>query len=138
MPVTPMTPQTAARLRGAPLTYAAAGQTAGVLPPGYRHTRASAVIGSGEAAFTAAAAALLTWEAHVRAGLHVSASSAAAEPGSVVLLGAGADRSVSARRAGSSTSPLSQPAGDSPTARCPGIPKAARKPSSSAGTTTAQ
>jgi uncharacterized protein (UPF0548 family) len=90
MPVTPMSAQTAARLRSAPLTYATAGQTAGVLPPGYHHLHASAIIGSGQAVFTAAATALLTWQAHLRAGLHVSAATAAAEPGAVVLLSVGA------------------------------------------------
>jgi len=85
-----MAAEMADRLRDVPLTYAEAGQTAGVLPPGYRHVRTSAVIGSGQAAFTAAATVLLTWQAHLRAGLRVSASSAAAEPGSVVLLGVGA------------------------------------------------
>ncbi len=85
-----MAAETVARLRGAPLTYAAVGQTAGELPAGYRHIRRSAVIGSGQEAFAAAAAALLTWQAHLRAGLQVCASTAGAEPGSVVLLGAGA------------------------------------------------
>jgi uncharacterized protein (UPF0548 family) len=87
MPVTGMPAETADRLRGAPLTYAAAGRTAGVFPPGYRHISRRAVIGSGDAVFSAAATALLTWQAHLRAGLRVSASSPAAEPGGVVLLG---------------------------------------------------
>lgn len=90
MPVTRMAADMAARLQDVPLTYAAAGLTGGVLPPGYRHIRSSAVIGSGDAVFTAAATALLSWQAHLRAGLRVSASSAAVEPGSVVLLGVGA------------------------------------------------
>jgi uncharacterized protein (UPF0548 family) len=85
-----MAAETVARLRGAPLTYAAVGQTAGELPAGYRHIRRSAVIGSGQEAFAAATAALLTWQVHLRAGLQVCASTTGAEPGSVVLLGAGA------------------------------------------------
>jgi uncharacterized protein (UPF0548 family) len=39
--------------------------------------------------FTAAADALAAWQVHTRAGLSVSASSATAEPGSVLLLGLG-------------------------------------------------
>jgi len=89
MPVTVMAAAMAERLRDVPLTYAPAGQTAGVLPPGYRHIRTRAVLGCGGAVFTAATTALLTWQAHLQAGLHVSASSATAEPGSVVLLSAG-------------------------------------------------
>ena len=89
MPVTVMAAAMAERLRDVPLTYAAAGQTAGVLPPGYRHIRTRAVLGCGGAVFTAATTALLTWQAHLQAGLHVSASSATAEPGSVVMLSAG-------------------------------------------------
>lgn len=89
MPVTPLAAETAARLRCAPLTYSTAGQTAGVLPPGYRHIRRSSVIGSGRDSFIAASAALLTWQVHLRAGLHVSASTSVAEPGCVVLLGVG-------------------------------------------------
>ena len=90
MPVTGMSAETADRLRDAPLTYDAAGRTAGVLPPGYRHVNRRAVIGSGDAVFSSATATLLTWQAHLRAGLRVSASSPAAEPGGVVLLGLGA------------------------------------------------
>lgn len=80
----------AGRLRAAGLTYREAGATAGVLPPGYHHLRRGAMIGSGAAAFAGAAQALLTWQMHVRAGLRVAASSAIAEPGSVLLLGLGA------------------------------------------------
>jgi uncharacterized protein (UPF0548 family) len=42
--------------------------------------------------FTDAAAALLSWQAHLRAGLQVSASPATAGPGTVALLGLGTGR----------------------------------------------
>lgn len=86
MPVTVMPAALADRLRAADLTYAEPGATAGVLPPGYRHLRRTVVIGSGARAFTAAAEALAGWQVHARAGLHVSASAAAAEPDSVLML----------------------------------------------------
>ena len=50
------------------------------------------MIGSGTQVFADAANAVLSWQAQLRAGLGVSASSATAEPGSVVLLGLGAGR----------------------------------------------
>jgi uncharacterized protein (UPF0548 family) len=93
MPLTLMSPLLAGQLERAELTYREVGQTAGVLPglpPGYRHLRRAAAIGSGAATFTEAAAALLGWQAHLRAGLRVSASTVIAEPGTVVLLSAGA------------------------------------------------
>jgi uncharacterized protein (UPF0548 family) len=78
-------------LRGAELTYREAGRTASVLPPGYHHLRRSGLIGSGPQTFAGAAAALLSWQVHLRAGLRVSASSTIAEPGTVVLLGLGTE-----------------------------------------------
>jgi uncharacterized protein (UPF0548 family) len=92
MPLVVMAAGQAGRLRAAGLTYREAGQTAGVLPPGYHHLRRSAVIGSGAQVFTAAAAALFSWQAHLRAGLRVSATSATAGPGTVALLGLGTGR----------------------------------------------
>jgi uncharacterized protein (UPF0548 family) len=86
VPLTMMTAALADRLRAADLTYPEAGATAGVLPPGYHHLRRTVVIGSGAKAFTAAADALAGWQVHARAGLHVAASTAAAEPGSVLML----------------------------------------------------
>jgi uncharacterized protein (UPF0548 family) len=77
----------AARLRAAPLTYREVGQTAGVLPSGYRHERRSATIGSGPDVFAQAASKLLSWQVHLQAGLRVSVSSAAAEHGTVLTLG---------------------------------------------------
>jgi uncharacterized protein (UPF0548 family) len=78
------------RLREAELTYGEAGQTAGALPPSYHHLRRSSVIGSGADVFADAANALISWQAHLRAGLRVAATAATAEPGIVVLLGLGA------------------------------------------------
>jgi uncharacterized protein (UPF0548 family) len=92
MPLTVMAAGLADRLRNAGLTYSDVGRTAGALPPGYHHQRRSAVIGSGAQVFTDAASAVLGWQAHLRAGLWVSASSVTAVPGSVVLLGVGAGR----------------------------------------------
>jgi uncharacterized protein (UPF0548 family) len=89
MPVTVMPAALAGRLRGADLTYAEAGATTGVLPPGCHHLCRTVVIGTGPQAFTAAADALASWQVHARAGLSVSASSATAEPGSVLVLGLG-------------------------------------------------
>jgi uncharacterized protein (UPF0548 family) len=86
MPVTVMAAGRAQRLREAELTYGEVGQTARRPPSGYHHLRRSAVIGSGTQLFTRAADALLSWQAHLRAGLSVTASSPTAEPGSVVLL----------------------------------------------------
>lgn len=74
------------RLRAAGLTYAEPGATAGVLPPGYRHLRRTVQVGSGSRAFADAAGALASWRVHTRAGLDVSASAPAAEPGSVLIL----------------------------------------------------
>jgi uncharacterized protein (UPF0548 family) len=92
MPVTVMAAGRAQRLREAELTYGEVGQTARRPPSGYHHLRRSAVIGSGTQLFTRAADALLSWQAHLRAGLSVTASSPTAEPGSVVLLGVGPQR----------------------------------------------
>ncbi|WP_158726504.1 DUF1990 domain-containing protein [Tomitella fengzijianii] len=61
------------------------GATAGVLPAGYRHTRAALCIGRGEDTFLAASDALSRWEVHRRAGLRVEASGPAARGTDVVL-----------------------------------------------------
>ncbi len=89
MPVTVMPAALAARLREADLTYSETGATAGALPPGYHHLHRSAVIGSGPKVFAATADALASWQVHRQAGLSVSASTATAEPGSVLMLGLG-------------------------------------------------
>lgn len=89
MPVTVMPAAQVSGLREADLTYPEAGATAGVLPPAYHHQARTVVIGTGHGVFTAAADALAAWQVHTRAGLSVSASSATAEPGSVLVLGLG-------------------------------------------------
>jgi uncharacterized protein (UPF0548 family) len=81
-----MTAETAARLRAASLTYPEVGRTAGELPGGYRHLHRSVLIGYGPQVFTDAAAALMSWRVHLRAGLGVCASGPAAAPGAVVIL----------------------------------------------------
>jgi uncharacterized protein (UPF0548 family) len=90
MPLTAMAAGTATRLRDAELTYREVGQTEGSLPAGYHHLRRATVIGTGAAAFAGAADSLLGWQAHLRAGLAVSASAPVAAPGGLVLLGVGA------------------------------------------------
>jgi len=47
------------------------------------------VIGKGAEVFTAVAAELFGWQAHLRAGVRVTASTTTTEPGTVVLLGIG-------------------------------------------------
>ena len=89
MPVVMMPAALADRLREAELTYSELGATAGVLPPGYHHLRRTVAIGSGTQAFTDAADALAAWQVHAQAGLHVTASAATAETGSVLVLGLG-------------------------------------------------
>ncbi len=75
------------QLASAELTYHDVGATKRTPPAGYHHHKAARVIGNGAEAFDAAAAKLLGWQAHLRAGLRVTASTATAEPGTVVLLG---------------------------------------------------
>src|ERR1035441_10304515 len=87
MSLTAMDARTATRLRGAQLTYSPAGGTAGGLPPGYHHPGPTAGIATGPAAAAGAADSLLGWQAHLRAGLAVSASAPVAGPGTLVLLG---------------------------------------------------
>lgn len=86
MPVTVMPAALAGRLREASLTYSETGATAGVLPGGYHHLRRTVQIGTGRQVFTTAAAALAGWQVHARAGLRVSASSATAVPGGLLVL----------------------------------------------------
>ncbi len=90
MPLTALPADVAAQLRRAEFTYSEVGLTAGVLPPGYRHLHRTRLIGAGPEVFAEAASNLLHWQAHLRAGLRVSPSSATAKPGTVVLLGLGA------------------------------------------------
>jgi uncharacterized protein (UPF0548 family) len=53
----------------ADLTYPEIGATAGELPDGYHHVRATRAIGHGRADFDTASAVLLSWQMHQRAGV---------------------------------------------------------------------
>ena len=86
----PGTAELTDRLRNAELTYREVGQTAGMIPPGHHQVRRSVAAGSGAQAFSDAAHALLSWQAHLRAGLRVQPPSATAARGTVVVLGLGA------------------------------------------------
>ncbi|MCV7001622.1 DUF1990 domain-containing protein [Mycolicibacterium alvei] len=72
-----------------PLTYPEVGATAGDLPAGYRHTRASAQIGTGRDRFERAGADVLRWGMQRGAGLRVRATAETAAVGTelVVRLG---------------------------------------------------
>lgn len=72
-------------LDGRRLTYAEIGATAGDLPPGYRHVRASKVIGAGRERFDQAGAAVMRYGMLRGAGLRVTASAEPAEVGADVL-----------------------------------------------------
>jgi uncharacterized protein (UPF0548 family) len=85
-----MSAELASRLGSAELTYQDVGGTRGALPTGYHHLRRSLVIGAGADVFADATAELFSWRVHLRAGLRVTASAAAADPGAVVLLAIGA------------------------------------------------
>lgn len=69
-----------------PLTYAAVGATAGVLPAGYHHVQKSAVIGNGRARFAQAADTGMRWGMLRGAGVRVEATTQVAEVGSEVIV----------------------------------------------------
>jgi uncharacterized protein (UPF0548 family) len=71
---------------GADFTYPEVGATAGELPAGYHHVHASAVIGHGLSDLEAAAATLLTWDMHRRAGIRILSAPPRAEAGVEVEL----------------------------------------------------
>jgi uncharacterized protein (UPF0548 family) len=73
-------------LRQTGLTYSEVGATAGPLPPGYHHQHLSAPVGYGRAQFDAAAACLMRWDMHARAGLHPQVSDPVVQEGSVAVL----------------------------------------------------
>ena len=80
-------------LVAAPLTYDDVGATrSGPLPPGYAHAEHAAVIGSGDAAFERAVAAVFDWRAQRAAGLRVRATGSPRDAGTVVVLTAGLRR----------------------------------------------
>ena len=68
-----------------PLTYPDVGATAGEMPAGYRHVRASRRIGSGRARFEEAAEAVLRYGMLRGAGLTVDATTEVARVGTDVL-----------------------------------------------------
>jgi uncharacterized protein (UPF0548 family) len=70
----------------APFTYPEVGATASVMPAGYHCVQRSEVIGRGAAFFAGASEALMSWEMHQRAGLHVTTSAARAEPDAVAVM----------------------------------------------------
>jgi uncharacterized protein (UPF0548 family) len=55
------------------------------MPAGYHHQRATVVIGHGDAAWARAREALLTWQAHRRAGLTIYPPDATIDAGTVVV-----------------------------------------------------
>lgn len=68
------------------LSYPEAGATAGNLPAGYRHTRASAVIGTGRDRFERAGDSVLRWGMQRGAGLRVQATSESAAVGTELIV----------------------------------------------------
>lgn len=75
------------RLRGAPFTYREVAATlGGELPSGYRTVRRVRELGLGSERFERAAQALLSWEMHRRAGVHVRASTGRVLPETVAVL----------------------------------------------------
>lgn len=84
--------QRLARLGSAEFTYSDVGATLGPLPAGYRHVECRRIVGRGAADFRAAAAALMQWEMHRRAGLTVVAEADAVGPDVNAILGVGVGR----------------------------------------------
>ncbi|KHO21750.1 DUF1990 domain-containing protein [Mycolicibacterium setense] len=68
------------------LTYPEVGATAGEMPAGYRHTRASAVIGTGRDRFERAGESVLRWGMQRGAGLRVRATSEVAAVGTELIV----------------------------------------------------
>jgi uncharacterized protein (UPF0548 family) len=66
------------------LTYVEVGATAGELPAGYHHVRASQMLGSGREVFEAAATKVLTWGMHRGAGIRILEAPTRAEVGAEV------------------------------------------------------
>lgn len=73
------------QLRAADLTYAEVGATQGDLPAGYRRIRRQATLGTGRPLFEDAAAALLRWDMHRRAGIRVQPSRESVAEGVVAV-----------------------------------------------------
>lgn len=77
-------PAIEARLRAAEFTYPEVGQSAHALPSGYATFSRTRTVASPDLA--TASAALMSWQVHLRSGIHVAASSPHVELGSVLLL----------------------------------------------------
>ena len=81
------------RLARAPFTYPDVGATQDdELPPGYAHGRRAAVVGHGHEAFRRAVDAVFDWRMQKGVGLRVRAGGPPTQPGTVVVLTAGARR----------------------------------------------
>jgi len=74
------------------LTYAELGATAGILPPGYRHLRRSAVLGPGDELFQRASEAVLDWQIQERSGIRVEGGHRPLSVGDEVRLRIGVGR----------------------------------------------
>lgn len=72
-----------------PFSYAEVGATAGPLPSGYAHLRASRGLGRGGRHFAAAVETLMSWGMHERAGVGVTASARRVEADAVAVLAIG-------------------------------------------------
>lgn len=88
-----LAPEAVQALQSAQLSYAEVGATAGKqLPAGYHHQHVVARVGTGRAAFEAAAETLLTWGMHEGAGLSARVSDRRVRAGSVAVLRLGLGR----------------------------------------------
>jgi uncharacterized protein (UPF0548 family) len=91
--VKPLAAVQIASLQEASTTYQPIGGTASAsLPGGYGHLERRAALGFGQACFDRAAALLMQWQMHLRAGLSVQASSPQVTVGSVAVIGIGLGR----------------------------------------------
>lgn len=77
------------RYQVAELTYPECGATATDLPDGYRHLRRRVLVGRGQPVFAAAAAVVMSWGMHRRAGLRPAVTSPIADVGAAVVMCAG-------------------------------------------------
>lgn len=85
-----MSPDVAATLRSAPLTYADVGATAGEMPRGWPSLRRRRRLRHRD--FDAAARALMTWQVQARSGMAVDASEPRIQLGTVVQMRLGPGR----------------------------------------------
>ena len=74
------------------MTYPEVGATIADLPPGYKHTRLTMPLGSGQELYERASEALVSWYMHRRAGLTVESTGRYATTGAEVVLGWGLGR----------------------------------------------